>query len=69
MAIGGSPLVVAGEGATESASESALSGLVAGAAVSTAKQLLLYPVDTVKVCIYKPGTSYILPKYYNNTYC
>lgn len=33
----------------ESAASSAISGLVAGAAVSTSKQLLLYPVDTVKV--------------------
>ena len=46
---GVSPLVVAGDGNVETASESALSGLVAGAAVSTAKQILLYPVDTVKV--------------------
>lgn len=36
--------------AQETTSESAVSGLVAGAAVSTAKQLLLHPVDTVKVC-------------------
>lgn len=35
---------------SESAASSAISGLVAGAAVSTSKQLLLYPVDTVKVC-------------------
>lgn len=37
---------------SESAASSAISGLVAGAAVSTSKQLLLYPVDTVKVCVW-----------------
>lgn len=36
--------------AEETTSQSAVSGLVAGAAVSTAKQILLYPVDTIKVC-------------------
>ncbi|CAM9540625.1 unnamed protein product [Ascophyllum nodosum] len=33
---------------SESAASSAVSGLVAGAAVSTSKQLLLHPVDTIK---------------------
>lgn len=41
--------LLAAEGMRESTSQSALSGLAAGAAVSTTKQLLLYPVDTVKV--------------------
>ena len=38
-----------GRPAEESTTLSAISGFVAGAAVSTSKQLLLYPVDTVKV--------------------
>lgn len=38
-----------GRPAEESTTSSAISGFVAGAAVSTSKQLLLYPVDTVKV--------------------
>eukprot|EP00904_Undaria_pinnatifida_P002431 jgi/Undpi1/12189/HiC_scaffold_5.g01865.m1 len=37
-----------GPAAEESTASSAISGFVAGAAVSTSKQLLLYPVDTVK---------------------
>lgn len=44
-----SPAIIAVEDAAESTATSAVSGLVAGAAVSTSKQLLLYPVDTVKV--------------------
>ncbi|CAM9153203.1 unnamed protein product [Ectocarpus sp. 13 AM-2016] len=39
---------------SESAASSAISGLVAGAAVSTSKQLLLYPVDTVKTRLQLP---------------
>lgn len=52
---GMSAIVVRDEGQSfppaESAASSAISGLVAGAAVSTSKQLLLHPVDTVKVCV------------------